>query len=115
MSEICVSKFKNKSGDLNLNTGCFGYGSYLFSRKGTLYFRIAVPNYLHSLLKKKEIRKSLGTGRLREARPLALRYAVLSRQITVRSFVNWFELEYRGDCRHTKPTAGIRICRRLSR
>lgn len=38
---------------------------------------------------------------------------MLSRQITVRSFVNWFELEYRGDCRHTKLTAGIRICRQI--
>ena len=83
MSEICVSKSKAKSGDMNPNTGCFGYGSYLFSRKGTLYFRIAVPNHLHSLLKKKEIRKSLGTGRLRKARPLALRYAVLSREYFV--------------------------------
>lgn len=73
MSEIRVSK--SKAGDVNP-----GYGSYLFSGKGTLYFRIAVPNHLHSLLKKKEIRKSLGTGRLREARPLALRYAVLSRE-----------------------------------
>lgn len=61
---------------MNPNISCFGYGSYLFFRKGTLYFRIAVSNYLHSLLKKKEIRKSLGTGRLRESRPLVLRYAV---------------------------------------
>lgn len=76
MSEICELKSKAKLGDMNPNTGCFGYGSYLFFRKGTLYFRIAVSNYLYSLLKKKEIRKSLGTGRLREARPLALRYAV---------------------------------------
>lgn len=76
MSEICELKSEAKPGDMNLNTGCFGYGSYLFSRKGTLYFRIAVSNYLHSLLKKKEIRKSLGTGRLRESRPLVLRYAV---------------------------------------
>lgn len=83
MSEICVSKSKAKPGDMNPNTGCFGYGSYLFSRKGTLYFRIAVSNHLHSLLKKQEIRKSLGTGRLREARPLALSYVVLGREYFV--------------------------------
>lgn len=87
MSEICVSKSKTKSGNMNPNTGCFGYGSYLFSRKGMLYFRIAVPNYLHFLLKKKEIRKYSGTERLREARPLALRYAVLSREYNVSQYL----------------------------
>ena len=73
MSKICVSKFVNR--DFNP-----GYGSYLFFRNGVFYFRIAVPNHLHSLLNRCELRKSLGTGRLKEARPLALRYAVLSRE-----------------------------------
>lgn len=59
MSEICELKSKAKPGDMNPNTGCFGYGSYLFSGKAMLYFRIAVSNHLHSLLKKKEIRKFL--------------------------------------------------------
>lgn len=64
MSEICELKSKAKPGDMNPNTGSFGYVFYLFFRKAMLYFRIAVSNHLHSLLKKKEIRKSLGTGRL---------------------------------------------------
>lgn len=56
------------------------YRSYLFSRNGILYFRITVPNHLQSLLKKKEIRKSLNTAKLKEARPAALRLAVLAMQ-----------------------------------
>lgn len=56
------------------------YRSYLFSRNGVLYFRIAVPNHLQSLLKKKEIRKSLNTAKLREARPMAMRLAVSAMQ-----------------------------------
>lgn len=56
------------------------YHSYLFSRNGILYFRITVPNRLQSLLKKKEIRKSLNTAKLKEARPAALRLAVLAMQ-----------------------------------
>lgn len=56
------------------------YCSYPFSRNGILYFRITVPNHLQSLLKKKEIRKSLNTAKLKEARPAALRLAVLAMQ-----------------------------------
>ena len=53
------------------------YGAYLLSRHGTLYFRIAVPNHLQSLLNKREIRRSLGTSKLREARVKAMRLAVV--------------------------------------
>lgn len=73
MSKICL----DKSASRNLNSG---YGSYLLLRNGVYYVRIPVPKHLHSLLNRKELRKSLGTGRLKEARPLALRYAVLSRE-----------------------------------
>lgn len=73
MSKICL----DKSASRNLNSV---YGSYLLLRNGVYYVRIPVPKHLHSLLNRKELRKSLGTGRLKEARPLALRYAVLSRE-----------------------------------
>lgn len=73
MSKICLDKSVSR----NLNSG---YGSYLLLRNGVYYVRIPVPKHLHSLLNRKELRKSLGTGRLKEARPLALRYAVLSRE-----------------------------------
>ncbi len=76
MSKICL----DKSASRNLNSG---YGSYLLLRNGVYYVRIPVPKHLHSLLNRKELRKSLGTGRLKEARPLALRYAVLCREYFV--------------------------------
>lgn len=73
MSKICSEKSTSR----NLNSG---YGSYLLLRNGAYYVRIPVPKHLHSLLNRKELRKSLGTGRFKEARPLALRYAVLSHE-----------------------------------
>ncbi len=73
MSEFCIEKSSRRvSHSL--------YRTYLFSRNGVLNFRIAVPNHLQSLLKKKEIRKSLNTAKLREARPMAMRLAVLAMQ-----------------------------------
>ena len=53
-------------------------GAYLLSRHGTLYFRIVVPNHLQSLLNKREIRRSLGTSKIREARAKAMRLAVVA-------------------------------------
>ncbi len=73
MSKICSEKSTSR----NLNSG---YGSYLLLRNGVYYVRIPVPKHLHSLLNRKELRKSLGTGRFKEARLLALRYAVLSHE-----------------------------------
>ncbi|UQZ88931.1 hypothetical protein C4J81_06865 [Deltaproteobacteria bacterium Smac51] len=48
------------------------------SRQGILYFRITVPNHLQSLLNKKEIRRSLGTSKRREARAKAIRLAAVA-------------------------------------
>lgn len=56
------------------------YQSYVFSRNGTLYFRITVPNHLQSLTKKRELRRSLNTAKLKEACPLVLKLATLSMQ-----------------------------------
>lgn len=44
---------------------------YLLSHRGVLYFRARVPEELQSCLGRREIRRSLGTSSLREARPKA--------------------------------------------
>lgn len=44
---------------------------YLLSHRGVLYFRARVPDELQACLGRREIRRSLGTSSLREARPKA--------------------------------------------
>ncbi|KHK03926.1 site-specific integrase [Desulfovibrio sp. TomC] len=57
--------------------------SYLVSRAGTVHFRFCLPVDLRPRLGRTELRMSLGTGRLREARVKALALAVV-----VFAFVN---------------------------
>ena len=50
--------------------------AYLVRRSGTWYFRITVPTELQNRLGRLEYRRSLGTGYLSEARPLAMKLGV---------------------------------------
>lgn len=51
---------------------------YLLRRRGLLYFRMRVPEDLRACLGLSEIRKSLTTGDLKEAKPKAMRLAAVA-------------------------------------
>ena len=55
-----------------------GPSSYLLARSNALHFRMRVPHDLQACLGRKEYRRSLGTARLREARPKALKLALFT-------------------------------------
>lgn len=55
--------------------------SYLVQRSGTLHFRAKVPVDLRSRIGRTELRVSLGTGRLREARDKAFALAAFTRRL----------------------------------
>ena len=52
------------------------YKTYLSLHRGISYFRITVQNYLHSLLKKTKIRRSLDGMKSRTTRSKAVRFSV---------------------------------------
>lgn len=54
---------------------------HLIQHRGVLYFRMRVPTQLRSCLGLTEIRKSLGTASLRDARPKAMRLASVALDI----------------------------------
>ena len=60
-----------------------GPSSYLLARSGALHFRMRVPHDLQACLGRKEYRRSLGTARLREARPKALKLALALHDIFI--------------------------------
>ena len=54
---------------------------YLVRHRGTLHFRMRVPEPLRACLGCTEIRRSLGTASLKEARPRAMKLAVTVHEI----------------------------------
>lgn len=58
-----------------------GAASYLVSHRGCLHFRIRVPDDLRPCLGRSELRRSLQTPSLRQARPRAMKLAVVAHLI----------------------------------
>lgn len=58
-----------------------GAASYLVSHRGCLHFRIRVPDDLRPCLGRSELRRSLQTPSLRQARPQAMKLAVVAHLI----------------------------------